>query len=104
MNCVQWRQFKLYGIKRTRPLTHSSFVSKLREALKAVGVDCSGYSGDSFRIGAATTAVSKGIQDSLIKTMGRWQSIAYQLYVRTPQAQLISVAHTPAELSETPGQ
>ena len=58
----------LFRFKNGRPLTRSSFVSKLREALEAVGVDCSGYSGHSFRIGAATTAASKGIQDSLIKT------------------------------------
>ena len=64
----------LFRFKNGRPRTRSSFVSKLREGLEAVGVDCSGYSGHSFRIGAATTTASKGIQDSLIKTMGRWQS------------------------------
>ena len=91
----------LFRFKNGRPLTRSSFVGKLQEALEAVGVDCSGYSSHNFRIGAATTTASKGIQDSL---MGRWQSIAYQLYVRTPQAELISVAHTLAESSETSGQ
>ena len=94
----------LFKFKNGRPLTRSSFVIKLQEALEAVGVDCSNYSGHSFRIGAATTAAKKEIQDSLIKTMGRWQSVAYQLYIRTPQAQLISVAHTLAGSSEQSGQ
>ena len=71
----------LFRFKNGKPLTRSSFVAKLRETLEVAGVDCSGYSSHSFRIGAATTAASRGIQDSLIKTMGRWQSIAYQLYV-----------------------
>ena len=93
----------LFRFKNGKPLTRSSFVAKLRETLEVAGVDCSGYFGHSFRIGAATTAASKGIQDSLIKTMGRWQSVAYQLYVRTPQVQLISVAHTLAGSSEQSG-
>ena len=38
----------------------------------------------SFRIGAATTAASQGIQDSVIKMLGRWQSSAYILYICTP--------------------
>ena len=43
------------------------------EVLQKVGLDCSKYLVHSFRIGAATTATAKGIQDSLIKTMGRCQ-------------------------------
>ena len=66
----------------------------MREVLQKVGIDCSKYSGHSFRIGAATTAAAVGIQDSLIKTMGRWESVAYQLYVRTPRDQLTAVAGT----------
>ena len=32
-----------------------------------MGIECSKYSGHSFRIGAATTAVAEGILDSLIQ-------------------------------------
>lgn len=82
----------LFRFRNGSPLTRQKLVIKLREVLQKVGIDCSKYSGHSFRIGAATTAAAKGIQDSLIKTMGRWESVAYQLYVRTPQAQLLSVS------------
>ena len=81
-----------FRFQRGDPLTRAKFVGKLREVLSEVGIDCSKYSGHSFRIGAATTAAARGVQDSLIKTMGRWESVAYQLYVRTPQSQLLSVS------------
>ena len=50
------------------------------------------YSGHSFRIGAATTAASVGVEDSLIKTLGRWESSAYLLYVRVPRDRLALVS------------
>ncbi len=75
-----------------RPLTRQRFVTSLRGALKEIGLHPESYAGHSFRIGAVTVAAACGIQDSLIKTMGRWESVAYQLYVRTPQEQLEAVA------------
>ena len=53
-------------------LTCDRFVLEVRKALLAVGIKAEDYAGHSFRIGAATTAAEKGIQDSLIKTLGRW--------------------------------
>ena len=67
-------------------------VTRMQEVLQRVGIDCSKYSGHSLRIGAATTAAAKGIQNSLIKTMVRWESVAYQLYIRAAQTQLLSVS------------
>ena len=77
-----------------RALTRARFVEAIRQALAAAGVDAQKYSGHSFRIGAATTAAAKGLPDSLIKTLGRWQSAAYTVYVRTPREQLCRVAQT----------
>ena len=75
-----------------RYLTRDRFVKAVREALDAAGVDASKYAGHSFRIGAATTAACNGIQDSLIRTMGRWESSAYTLYIRTPRDRIYAVA------------
>ena len=77
-----------------RFLTRDRFVTRVRGALTAAGLDCSQYAGHSLRIGAATTAAQKGIKDSTIKMLGRWQSSAYLLYIRTPRDQLAGVSAT----------
>lgn len=64
-------------------------MASVREALAGSGVKASQYSGHSFRIGAATTAASVGIEDSLIKTLG---SSAYLLYVKVPRDRLAMVS------------
>ena len=66
-------------------LTRQRFVMAVRDALQSAGVDQSKYCGHSFRIGAATTAASRGMEDSIIKTLGRWESTAYLQYVRIPR-------------------
>ena len=48
-------------------------MAAVRAVLTEAGLVAKDYAGHSFRIGAATTA---GIQDSLIKTLGRWESAA----------------------------
>ena len=80
----------LFIFKDGRPLTRQRLVSALRGVLQAAGVDQSKYSGHSFRIGAATTAAAKGMEDSIIKTLGRWNSVAYLQYVKIPREQLAS--------------
>ena len=64
----------------------------MRSALAVLGYDEAAYAGHSFRIGAATTAAERGIEDSLIKMMGRWESSAYQLYVRASHQSLASMS------------
>ena len=67
-------------------------MAKVKEVLGELGYPAREYSGHSFRAGAATTAAAVGFQDSLIKTLGRWESTAYQLYVRIPRGQLAGVS------------
>ena len=64
----------------------------VREVLADAGVDTSCYSGYSFRVGAATTAASIGVGDAMIKMLGRWESAAYQQYIRTPWDSLAAVS------------
>ncbi len=73
------------------PLSREGFVRRVRQALGVAGVEPTKFAGHSFRIGAATTAAAVGIEDSLIKTLGRWESAAYQLYVRVPRVKLVGV-------------
>ena len=73
-------------------LTRERFVTAMRTALAAAGINPSHYAGHSFRIGAATIAAQQGIQDSLIKTLGRWESSAYTVYIRTPRETLCAVS------------
>ena len=77
-----------------RCLTRERFVAGVRAALEAAGYVANDYAGHSFRIGAATTAAQCGIQDYLIKTLGRWESSAYTRYIRTSPEVLRGVAKT----------
>ena len=72
-------------------LTRARFVSEVSKVLSAAGIDSSKYSGHSFRIGAATTAAMKGLDDSLIQNLGRWKSNSYLLYVSIPREQLATI-------------
>jgi len=65
-----------------RWLTKEIFVARIRYALSVLGYDSTSYAGHSFRIGAAMAAAERGIEDSIIKILGRWESSAYQLHVR----------------------
>ena len=84
-----------------RPLTKQRFISKVREALATVGVDPSQYAGHSFRIGAATAAGACGLNDSTIQMLGRWQSSAYKLYIRTPREELASFSAILGNMANT---
>ena len=75
-----------------RLLTKDRFVAAVRRALSEAGIDASAYSGHSFRIGAATTAGKKGVSAEKIKTLGRWESAAYLLYLRLSREDLTSVS------------
>ena len=76
------------------PLSRDQFVQRIRTALNSVGINSANYAGHSFRIGAATTAAQAGIPDHLIKTLGRWESESYQLYIRTPPETLAKVSQS----------
>ena len=75
-------------------LTREAFVISLQEALTSAGYPLEKYAGHSFRIGGATTAAKCGIPDSLIQTLGRWQSSAYTRCIRTSPETLRQVSTT----------
>ena len=82
----------LFVFKDGSFLTRDRLVSAIRRALSAAGINTTGFSGHSFRIGAATTAAVVGVEDSTIKMLGRWESSAYQRYLRTPRETLAAIS------------
>ena len=85
-------QGPLFAFADGRFLTRDRLVHHVQDALSTAGVDCIAYAGHSFRIGAVTTAARRGIQDATIKMLGRWESSAYLLYIKTPRDQLSAVS------------
>jgi len=73
-------------------MTKDNFVTAVRAALSEAGFAAKNYADHSFSIGAATTAAQQGLQDSLIKTLGRWQSSAYTRYIRIRRDTITKVA------------
>ena len=82
----------LFHFNDNTPLTKPRFTAKFRELLKKSGFNDAEYAGHSFRIGAATTAAAKGVEDSLIQTLGRWKSSAYLSYIRIPPSNLAAMS------------
>ena len=80
----------LFRFRDGRCLTRQRLVLAVKKALQQAGVEQSKYNGHSFRIGAATTAAANGLEDSIIKTLGRWKSLAYLRYVQIPRDELAS--------------
>ena len=82
----------LFQLEDGKSLKRWAFTSTIQHALTSSGLDGSHFNGHSFRIGAATTANSVGLADSTIKHLGRWQSEAYQGYIRPAPEDLTNVA------------
>lgn len=83
-----------FRFRNGNPLTKSAFTSRIREALQAMGSPEGNFSGHSFRIGVATAAANAGIEDSVIRSMGRWNSAAFLVYIRTPRENLATFSRT----------
>ena len=65
----------LFMFSDGRPLTRQQLSSSEQSILNGAGYSGS-YSGHSFCIGAATTAVARRVPDHLFKSLGRWSSDA----------------------------
>ena len=78
----------LFLLQEKIALSRHFFISSLRIILRRLNLDDSKYCGHSFRIGSATTSASVKIPDHLIKTLGRWSSDCYQIYIQTPKSEL----------------
>jgi hypothetical protein len=82
----------LFAHADSSPLRRSEFIRTLEERITAIGLDQSGFSGHSFRRGAATAAGLAGYNDYEIQLLGRWRSDAYKLYIDVPKNRLLSLS------------
>ena len=63
-----WRGF--FQFANGAPLTKARFTDRVRAVLQEAGLPYNHFAGHSFRIGVATA----GLEDSAIRTLGRWNS------------------------------
>ena len=59
------------------------FTDRMREALEALGLHSTHYA-SQFQNWGSHHGTECGLDDSLIKALGRWESTAILVYVRTP--------------------
>ena len=79
----------LFVFEDGSPLTREKLNLTISSLLALCNVS-GDFTGHSFRIGAATTAAHVGISDHWIKTLGRWSSDAYKLYIRSSEGVIAS--------------
>jgi hypothetical protein len=66
--------------KTVKPLTKMKFIERLTQAAKAAGEDP--LQGHGIRIGSTLEYLLRNISFETVKTMGRWASQAFTLYLR----------------------
>jgi hypothetical protein len=64
------------------PLTVEAIREWAKILANSVGQDPAHFGAHSFRIGGATALFAAGADPTVIRTMGRWSSDCYRLYVR----------------------
>ncbi|KAJ7066338.1 hypothetical protein C8F01DRAFT_981886 [Mycena amicta] len=81
-----------------RPLTKAAFIARIHKAFHAAKLDP--LQGHGIRIGSTLFYLLRGIPFDVVKTMGRWKSDAFLLYLRkhaqilAPYLQAIPEVHT----------
>ena len=64
------------------PLRSDFARTETKRLMAAIGENPAVFNTHSYRIGGATAVFAAGADMTVIKTMGRWASDIYQLYVR----------------------
>jgi hypothetical protein len=69
------------------PLSYETLSVELHRLSTAIGLSGMLFSGHSFRIGAATSAIGAGIPEVILQHLGRWKSDAFKRYVLLAEEQ-----------------
>lgn len=73
----------LFCLSDGSPVTSPIFGRNLRAVLQLVGLSNKLYKAHSFRIGACTEAVMRGVPEETVMSLGRWSSrAAFRRYIR----------------------
>ena len=79
------RHSTLFHNANGSPLSRHQLDKILKTLFQAIGLSPAKYKTHSFRIGAATEAItSLSMSDSEVQHLGRWQSGAFRRYIRSP--------------------
>ena len=81
---------------RGHSFSRDLFISYLRQVISHLEFSPTDYCGHSFRIRASTTAASVGIEDHMIKTLGRWKFSCYMRYIHVDKGSLKEAAEIDA--------
>ena len=83
------------------PLTHASFVGRLKSLLVAAGYDPSRFAGHSFRRGGATFAFAEaGLSSLHIKALGDWVSDVFMQYCEVQESLRLAGARAMAAATQ----
>jgi hypothetical protein len=72
----------LFRNPKGSPFTYDQINRLVKMLMREVGEDEHAFSTHSLRIGGATALFAAGASPTVIRTMGRWSSDCYRLYVR----------------------
>ena len=78
---------------RFMPLSQHKVTVVLHTLLQPTSYNEQHFASHSFRIRAATTAAAAGLALWLIKTLGRWNSDAYETYIQPAPAFFQAIPH-----------
>ena len=105
----------LLALSDGKPLTTKSLIQCIRlliikvERKHKLGLQYDNFSGYSLRRGGATSLYAAGMSETTIKTMGRWRSYCFRLYIETPlyvlkeaQVSMSSLLSRPQQVLNTP--
>jgi hypothetical protein len=80
--------------------SHTELLNILNTRLRATSLWEEGYTGHSFRKGAAQTALDRGLSKEDIRLLGRWSSDAMERYYKHAEGNIIRLSQK--LLSPTP--
>lgn len=86
----------LFTLDGSNPVSRHLFLREVSRALRQAGLKPEEFSGHSFRKGGAQSLADAGVPPHVIKTMGRWASWCFALYIRMTREDLTRLSHTMA--------